>query len=159
MPKGIYIRTEKNKGHFPSEQARIKMSNAKKGNKNSLGKKNALGNKQSIKTKQILSEMAKSRIGKKSNHWRGGRTQRRKYIQIQSPNHPYKDKKGYVFEHRLVIEKYIGRVLLPTEVVHHINGNPSDNRIENLMLFASNGEHLKYHSKIFNRKDKSKCQK
>ena len=83
----------------------------------------------------------------KNPKWNGGRaTHAHGYQLIASPNHPYKDKRGYVREHRLVMEKHLGRYLLPTEDVHHLNDNKKDNRIENLELFSSRSEHLKkYH--------------
>lgn len=73
--------------------------------------------------------------GEGAYHWKGGRTRHSKgYIQIWSRGHPNANSRGYVFEHRLVMEKYLGRYLKPWEIIHHKNGIRDDNRIENLEL-------------------------
>jgi len=51
-------------------------------------------------------------------------------------------------EHRLIMAKSLGRILQRVEVVHHIDHNPANNRIENLMLFASNSEHKRAEPKL-----------
>lgn len=78
----------------------------------------------------------------KCTHWSG-------YILIASPGHPYAENRGYVREHRLVMEKHIGRYLLPKEDIHHLNEDKTDNRIENLVLFKNRSEHIKmFHSNV-----------
>lgn len=52
---------------------------------------------------------------------------------------------GYAFERRLAMEKKLGRSLRRDEVVHHINGDKSDNRPENLEPL-SRSEHTRHHN-------------
>lgn len=82
--------------------------------------------------------------GEKSWNWKGGRRKYYKYIQILKPDYPFSTKSGYILEHRFVMEQHINRCLNPNEAIHHINGNPLDNRIENLLL-TTKSEHCKMH--------------
>lgn len=87
--------------------------------------------------------------GERNHHWNGGRrTDGDGYIHIYSPNHPNKSQHNYVQEHRLVMEKHLGRHLAKEEMVHHMNGLRYDNRIENLRLFPTRGTHAAYHAKL-----------
>lgn len=66
---------------------------------------------------------------------RDGRTNLNGYVMLYAPWHP--KGKPYVYEHRLVMEEMLGRLLLPGESVHHKNGVRDDNRPENLELWVS----------------------
>ena len=85
--------------------------------------------------------------GEKHFNWKGGRFKQGGYILIYKPKHPFANK-GYVAEHRLVMEKMIGRYLAPNERVHHINGIKDDNRPQNLMYFANESDHQKFHQSL-----------
>lgn len=77
--------------------------------------------------------------GPKGGNWKGGRrTDKNGYVLVWAPDHPSERKVSgrYMFEHRLVMEKKLGRYLEPHESVHHINGVRDDNRPENLELWS-----------------------
>lgn len=91
-----------------------------------------------------------SRPAEQSHKWKGGRLVRPNgYIMVYAPDHPtvlaaearakatgVRFSKRHVWEHRLVMERMLGRYLLPHETVHHKNGVRDDNRPENLELWS-----------------------
>lgn len=105
--------------------------------KSQKGKKYSLGVKRSEETKEKMSIVRSNGIGKKTINQKG-------YVRVYFPDHPKADKRGFVFEHDLIMECAIGRWLKPDEVVHHKNGIKKDNRLKNLELMTRK-EHSKLH--------------
>lgn len=95
----------------------------------------------------------KNMKGPNSPSWKGGKTKdQRGYISKYTPGHPFATN-NYVEESRLVVEKFIGRYLLPVEEVHHL-GKKSDNRPFMLMAFKNTQSHQKWeHGKDINLND------
>ena len=78
-------------------------------------------------------------------NWKGGRhIISRGYWGVLAKGHPRANRKGYVREHVLIMEQHLGRPLNDGEIVHHINGNKLDNRIENLAVMMHD-EHTALH--------------
>ena len=74
-------------------------------------------------------------------NWKGGRRINcAGYVELRIPEHPRARKNGYVFEHLIVAEQHYGEIT-KDYVIHHINGNKQDNRIENLMVLTQK-EHI-----------------
>lgn len=71
------------------------------------------------------------------------------YVEIIVPGHPATNVRGYVYEHRIVAEKKLGRYLLSNEVVHHIDGNKTNNSPNNLIVL-SNEDHATLHALLKN---------
>ena len=100
-------------------------------------------------TEERKQKARETMIGEKNPAWKDGVTYRRKHGNYPSVKYvpcpkeflPMARQDGWVAEARLIVAHAIGRPLLQTETVHHINHNPLDNRVENLMLFRTNQEH------------------
>lgn len=69
------------------------------------------------------------------------------YMVVLAPDDPEADSRGYVLEHRMVIRRAIGRMLLPGEVVHHKDGDKTNNNPVNLFVFTSQAEHARHHAR------------
>ena len=109
--------------------------------------------REGIKTRKAAK---RNQTGESNHMWKGGRViDGGGYVLIKKHDHTRRKKAGqYVPEHVLVMEKHLGRKLNwfgpghpDSEIVHHINGDKKDNRIENLMI-VNFVEHMKIHNKL-----------
>jgi len=101
-----------------------------------------MGHPISEKVKLAFKKAGKERLGKKNPAWKGGY-----FIDMRNGKKMVRiGIKKYTPEYIVIMENYLGRKLERNgrygEVVHHINGDNKDNRIENLKLFSSHSEHI-----------------
>jgi len=87
-----------------------------------------------------------SHRGKKHHNWKGG-------VKHRSDGYLRFTDDRYV--HRVVMENYLGRKLKPEEVVHHRDGDVTNNDIENLQLLT-NSFHRQGHVKTQSRNKKGR---
>jgi len=119
---------ESNLGQIRSDKTKRNISNAQKGNHYRLGVK------ASLETRKKISNFAKTRDmihlhgkGENSHNWKGGAIKVGQYMKVWSNG-------KYIFQHRAVMQEYLGRELERHELVHHKNGIKTDNRLENLIV-------------------------
>ncbi len=127
-----------NKKH--TKKTRQKMSN--------IAKEKGFGkwNKNRKFTPERIEKMRFNVLGKRNPNFKGGKhIDKEGYVCILKTTHPFCSNKGYVKEHRLIVESQIGRYLLPKEKCHHLNKIKNDNRPKNLIAFINDSIHQRFH--------------
>ena len=107
-----------------------------------------------IKTGVPRPEAMKKKISKtlmgrytrdKNPRWKGGVIKiGTGYVLLHFPKHP-RAWGAYISKHQFIVESVIGRPVLKTEEIHHIDGNKSNNHPSNLYLFPTKGKHTSHH--------------
>ena len=133
-------------GYKHSEETKRKIGLAHKGSHRSMmaRKKMSEARKGKIPWNKGKKYPTPFQEGSKNHNYKGGKFKDKEgYVLIKKRNHPFCNAKGYIREHRIVIEQQIGRYLLPQEKCHHL-GKKDDNRPHMLMAFSNQSTHLKF---------------
>ncbi len=118
-----------------SKETRKKISEASKGRKHS----------ESTRKKLSIAKQAE-----RHHSWKGGVMQNASgRVFIRQGTREYKARS------RVIMEEKLGRVLNSSEIVHHINGDPSDDRIENLIIL-NRSKHISGHNEGRNHSPETK---
>jgi hypothetical protein len=122
-------------------KCRSLFNNPFKGKKHSKYTKKIIGIKSKEKfTKDFVEKIHKLHDGHKTNM--------NGYISVRKFNHPDKNYNGCVLEHRLVMEKKLGRRLTKIEKVHHKDFQRNHNAKSNLYIYKNTSEHMKGHATL-----------
>lgn len=100
--------------------------------------------------------MAK-RFGAEASNWRGGRSVRKDgRVLVYAPGHPNANMGGgsHILEYRLVASQMLGRPLRRGEIVHHRNGDVTDNRPENLEVMTQSEHSSAHHYRVGTKRDR-----
>jgi hypothetical protein len=105
----------------------------------------SVGNTGKVRTNEHKKKYSFSKLGEKNPMWikSGRKVTYDGYVIVRCKNHPFANQKGWIREHRLIVENAIGRHLKEVEEVHHL-GKKDDNRIHKLILFKNMNAHMRF---------------
>lgn len=84
-------------------------------------------------------------VGVGNNNWKGGRSMRDGYPLVRMPDHHRAGANGYVREHILIAERALGKPLLATHPVHHVDDDRANNDRSNLVVCEDQAYHMLLH--------------
>ena len=148
MKHGVHIPTKRIVPPSPDKEVLRRMYHEDLLSTSQIGR--ALGiSSEMVREHLIKHGIPRRNVGSQHGHlnpsWNGGKTiDKTGYILLYMPDYPSSNCNGYVREHRFVMEQQLGRLLTKSEVVHHIDGNRSNNSPHNLELFDKNANHLRH---------------
>lgn len=79
--------------------------------------------------------------------WKGGKIKANGYVKIYKPEHHKADNRGRIYEHTLICENALGKLLPDGAEIHHVNENRGDNSPGNIVLCQDSAYHSLLHQR------------